>query len=269
MSQPSYVGTAQRTFRTALLGMLERDYRLLGSRRVLELLTGDIETLVEEFYPPPERIGSGWMVFTGTRAQGPKAHPGQRAGDYALVTLAWPVLTTADIEALSQMPTSQKGTEARSAWWRGRLERIIEYGWRHPQGPVLLTMADLSAMLGLSVPRLCELLAEARQRTGKPLVTKGYYFDQGMKPTHKEEIIGWYEAGLDEVAVARRTGHAQKSVGHYLRDYERIKLLLAHGTPPEQISQLIGMRPTVTQVYVRLVERYHPELLRENSIPAS
>ena len=110
--------------------------------------------------------------------------------------------------------------------------------------------------------RKCKLAAAQEERTRKPLVTKGYYFDQGMKPTHKEEIIGWYEAGLDEVAVARRTGHAQQSVGRYLRDYERIKLLLAHGTSPEQIPQLIGICPTVAQVYVRLVARYHPELLQ-------
>jgi hypothetical protein len=269
MTQHEYVGTGERTFRTALLGLLEREYRLLGSRRVLSLLAQDVESLVEQFYPSPERLSSGWMLFTGTLARGAKAHPGQRAADYTLVTLAWPVLTTEDIEALVQMPTGQEGALARSAWWRGRLERIVEYGWQHPQGPVVLTVADLSAMLGLSIPRVCDLLAEVRQRTGKPLVTKGYYFDQGMKPTHKEEIIGWYEAGLDEVAVARRTGHAQKSVGHYLRDYERIKVLLAHGTPPEQIPQLIRIRPSVAQVYVRLVEHYHPELLQGQPVPAS
>ena len=34
----AYHGCAQRTFEQALIGMLEKDYGLLGSRRVLELL---------------------------------------------------------------------------------------------------------------------------------------------------------------------------------------------------------------------------------------
>jgi hypothetical protein len=66
------------------------------------------------------------------------------------------------------------------------------------------------------------LLQDSRQTTGKELLTKGYFFDQGMRPTHKEMVIELYEQGLDEVAIARQTQHAQSSVGRYIRDYERV-----------------------------------------------
>lgn len=36
-----YQGCAGRTFEHALIGLLEREYGLLGSRRVLELLAAD------------------------------------------------------------------------------------------------------------------------------------------------------------------------------------------------------------------------------------
>ena len=49
MSGQAYQGCGQRTFRQALISMLEKDYRLLGSRRVLALLAEDIESMVNEF----------------------------------------------------------------------------------------------------------------------------------------------------------------------------------------------------------------------------
>ena len=267
MSAQEYVGTAKRTFKAAVVHLLEKDYGVLGSRRVLDLLARDLETLVEQFYPVPDHISSGWMVFTGTKASGNKAHPGKSAADYELVTLAWPVLLAEDLQQLATLPKGQEGARARAALLQQRLVRIVEYGWQHPAGPVLLTLADLAAMLSLSPPRVSELLTEARRTTGKPLLTKGYYFDQGMRPTHKNEIIALYEAGLDEADIACQAGHAQISVGQYIRDYERVKLLLAHQTPGERIPQLIGMQPNVAKAYVGLAYQYHPDLRPEELSP--
>jgi hypothetical protein len=267
MSAQNYVGTAQRTFKAAVVHLLETEYGLLGSRRVLDLLGRDLQALAEQFYPTPDHVSSGWLVFTGTKASGSKAHPGKSAADYELVTLAWPVVLAEDLQQLATLPKGREGTRARLALLRQRLVRIVEYGWQHPTGPVLLTLADLAAMLSLSITRVSELLAEARRTTGKPLLTKGYYFDQGMRPTHKDEIIALYEAGLDEADIARQTGHAQVSVGQYIRDYERVKLLLTHQTPVERISQLIGMQPNVVRAYVGLVYQYHPDLMPEEMSP--
>jgi len=81
-----------------------------------------------------------------------------------------------------------------------------------------------------------------------------------MRPTHKEEIIALYESGLDEASIARQSEHAPESVGHYLRDYERVKLLLSHQTPLAQIGQLIDLQPNVIRVYAEMVSKYHPEI---------
>lgn len=258
MSSQAYVGLSQRTFSQALLHLLENEYGLLGSRRVLELLAQDVQTLVEQFYPRPHRLDSGWLVFTGTRATGHKAYPGDKPSDYELVTLAWPVLTSEDREYLASQPETKA---ARQPWFQQRLIRLMEYGYQQPEGPVLLTVADLAAMLGLTTGEVSLLLKEARHRTGKALPTKGYYFDQGLRPTHKAEIIALYEQGCDEAEIARRSQHAQSSVGHYLRDYERVKLLLKQAIPVQQMPQLIDMQPSVVDAYVKLVELYHPDLL--------
>lgn len=264
MSQ-AYLGSTQRTFQQALVHLLAQDYGLLGSQRILELLAQDVQQLVEQFYPAPERLSPGWLVFTGTQASGPKAHPGQAAGEHQLVTLAWPVLLPEDLEQLAQQSET---VEHHQAWLRQRLIRVMEYGWHHPHGPVLLTQADLAAMFGLPRKQVGQLLQQARQLTGKPLLTKGYYFDQGMRPTHKAEIIALYEQGRDEATIARQSGHTASSVGRYIRDYERVKLLLSRATLVEHIPHLVGLQPGVVQAYVKLVEQYHPELFSITKTPS-
>lgn len=264
----AYVGTARRTFQQAIVHLLETGYALLGSDRVLKLMATDVKALADQFYPLPEHIQPGWMVFTGVKAVGHKAHPGQSAADYELLTLAWPVLLAEDLEALAKMPKGKAGKDARQALLQKRIRRIIEYGWQHPDGPILLTLADLGAMLNLSTPQVSQLLAAARQATGKPLLTKGYFFDQGVRPTHKHEIIALYEAGLDEADIARQSQHEPSSVGKYIRDYERVKKLLKHQFSIERIVYITEMQPNVVKAYLGMVYEYHPGLAPEQVSPA-
>jgi hypothetical protein len=267
-NRQAYVGTAQRTFSKAVVHLLETSYRLLGSDRVLELIAHDVKELAEQFYPRPEHLQSGWMVFTGVKASGHKAYPGQAAADHELVTLAWPVLLAEDLETLATRPKGKPGRQARQALLQKRIVRIVEYGWHHPQGPVLLTQADLAAMLSLDTVQVSKLLKAARLATGKPLLTKGYYFDQGMRPTHKDQIIALYEAGLDEADIARQSQHESTSVGKYIRDYERVKLLLKNQDSIERIVYITGMQPSVVKAYVGMVYQYHPDLAPEQMSPA-
>ena len=256
MSSQAYVGSADRTFRQGLVHLLESEYKLLGSRRILDLLAQDVQALVDQFYPAPGHVSSGWMVFTGTRATPGKAFPGRQACDYELVTLAWPVLLPEDLDYLA----SHSETKAeREHFFINRLVRIIEYGNDHPEGPVLLTVADLAAMLGLTTIQISLLLKQAREQTNKPLFTKGYHFDQGLRPSHKDEIIDRYENGVDEADIARQTNHDQNSVGRYIRDYERVKVLLQKQSSVEEIPAMSGLRPSVVQAYANLFACYHPD----------
>lgn len=270
MSGQAYVGSRKRSFSQAFYNLLAADYGLLGSRRILEMLVTDVQALVEQFYPPRERLRPGWMVFTGTKAAGGKAYPGQEAGDHELVTIAWPLLLPEDVKALTTAPPGEAGKRARRDLLITRLVRLVEHGQRHEKGPVLLTQADLSLMLGLTTVQVSQLLAQARQETGKRLLTKGYYFDQGMRPTHKAEVIALVEAGVDEAEIARRTQHAPRSVGRYIRDYERVKLLVEREIDPDEMAPLTNMQPGVVRAYLQLVREHRPDLFQEgDSCPST
>lgn len=257
----AFSGTRQRCFQEAARHLLETDYGFINSRRVIDMLAADMEALAQKFRPDIAVVAPGWLVFTGTKASGGKAHPGKSAGDYQLVTLSWPVLLPEDITALEMMPPGQKGRHQRRELLKKRLLRIVEYGLQHKDGPVLLTCTDLGLLLGRTNGQISALLKELRQETGCPLPTKGYYFDQGIRPTHKAEIVALYEEGMDEAAISRFSNHAQSSVGRYLRDYERVKLLLRHNISVAQIGSMSGLQPTVVDAYVKLIQLYHPDLL--------
>ena len=81
MTGQAYVGTTKRSFYAAIFHMLENEYSILGSHRILEMLANDLQNLVDEFFPPTERIAPGWMVFVGTKATGGKARVGKTAED--------------------------------------------------------------------------------------------------------------------------------------------------------------------------------------------
>jgi hypothetical protein len=265
MSGQAYVGTTKRTFAQALRQLLTTDYGLIGSRRVLEMLSEDVQAMVEQFYPLQERLRPGWMVFTGTKATGKKAFPGQEAGDHTLVTIAWPVLLPEDVQALTTQPASK---ERREQLLQARLIRVVEHGWHHRQGPVVLTLADLSVMFGADTVLLSKLLNRARQETGLPLATKGYYFDQGRRPTHKAQIIELYESGVDEAEIAHRSQHAPQSVGRYIRDFERVKLLLERDIDPSEVPSLIGLQPSVVKAYLKIIRKHQPDLFNEERTEA-
>ena len=260
MSGQAYAGAAQRTFKSALVNLLEKSYGLLGSRRVLTLMAEDVEKLVKQFYPPEKHLKSGWIVYTATRAADIKVRPGFRASDHDLVTISWPLLTESDITERVALPSGEAGKVKKRELEKKRVLRLIEHGLNAKAGPLLLTLADLNLMTGIAMPILSKYLQELREETEKPLPTKGYYFDQGMRPTHKKEIIEFYEAGLDETEIALRSNHSPHSVGRYIRDYERVKLLLENGTPQRQIPLLINRQNSVVDAYFLLLERFHPKL---------
>jgi hypothetical protein len=125
------------------------------------MIVEDVLALVEQFYPPSERMRPGWVVFTGTKASGKKAYPGQEGGDHELVTIPWPLLLPEDVTTLREAPPGELGNQVLHNLLILRLVRLVEHGWHHEQGPILLTQADLSLLLGHGTSQISQLLASS------------------------------------------------------------------------------------------------------------
>jgi len=65
-----YESITKRDFKTALVRLLESEYKIIGSHRVLLMLADDIEQLHQEYYPQQSRLRSGDVVWQTTKNDG-------------------------------------------------------------------------------------------------------------------------------------------------------------------------------------------------------
>jgi len=93
-----YSSIPKRNFRNSLIKLFEDEYKILGSRKILELLADDIENLHKEFYPDKTGVGFGEIVFRTTADDGQRQSYGKRTEDYSSVTVILPLITESDIE---------------------------------------------------------------------------------------------------------------------------------------------------------------------------
>jgi hypothetical protein len=259
MSQVNPYGSIQkRTFESALVHLLETDYGLIGGRRILQLLAEDVVKLVEEFYPPTQQASSGTVIWTCTADVGQKAVPGKLTEAYPSVTVRLPLVTNDDLADRTgkKIARAQRQAHAKARDTQ-RLVRLVKAA--RDQGG-LLTLAELSVLLNRSYEVVRGCVEAWHTETGELLPLKGYQMDQGCRPTHKGEIIRLFERGLEPPDIAHETAHNLKSVERYLKDYERVKLLLKRGLQVEEISNMIGRGRTVVLEYIQIAREYHPEL---------
>jgi len=255
MSQVNpYASIAKRTFASALVHLLETEYGLLGGRRILQLLAEDVQRLVEEFYPASERAASGTLIWTCTADEGQKAVPGKRTEEYKTVTVRLPLITVAELQARTD---ATRLAADRPAPGQAQVARLAQAAAE--QGG-LLTIADLSVMVNRSYEVTRRYARDWEDAQGELLPLKGLKMDQGCRPTHKVEIVRLSEQGLEPPDIAREAAHDLKSVERYLKDYERVRLLLKRGLDAEAISDAIGRGQRVVLEYVKLAREYHPEL---------
>jgi hypothetical protein len=262
MSPNHYYAATQRTFRQAIVHLLEHEYKLVGSHRVIQMLAADVAELHQEYYRDAAVVSPGHVVWRGTLDEGRKPPAGRRAEDEPTVTAVLPLITSADIAAMAQgCPAGQRaGSWAHQRDVR-RVARLVQAGLSNPGGRLLLSLADLSLLLNRSISTVRRCILDHFAQTGELLPIKGYVLDQGSKPTHKGVILRLYEKGIAPPDIARITGHSLEAVDRYIKDYERVKVLLGKGLDVTEISHAIGRGQRTVRQYYKIVLEFHPDLI--------
>jgi len=123
MSRNHYHAATQRTFRQAIIHLLEKEYKLVGSHRVIQMIADDIADLHREYYRDGDLVPPGHIVWRGTLDEGRKPRAGRRAEDEPTVTAVLPLITAEDIAELAQ--GCPKGKHAR-VWGHERdIRRVV------------------------------------------------------------------------------------------------------------------------------------------------
>lgn len=253
-----YESIPKRDFKTALVRLLENEYGILNSRRIIMMLADDIEDMVGEYFPMKSRVKFGDVVWYTTADDGQRVSYGKKTEDYNVKQVILPLVVADDIE--SRMAYKDK---SRNGNYRKNKERDIKTMVRliksaKEQGG-LLSGAEVSVLMNRSLSTIGKYLKAYHEDTGEILPMKGYVLDQGSNPTHKGIIISLYEQGISPSDIVLKTGHNQESVDRYIKVYDQVLLLTRSHHSAESICEIIGRSMHTVRQYLRLVKNFHPE----------
>jgi len=253
-----YSSIPKRNFRNAIIRLLEEQFKVLGSHKVLQLIADEIVNLHKEFYPEIEKQSFGHIVWRTTSADCKKPSYGTRVEDYEVKTVILPLIAEEDIDMrIRSYYGKLDNYERKDARDIRVMARLIKSAYT--QGG-LLSGAELSVLLNRSMGAIGKYIRKYHQTHNDILPTKGIILDQGSRPTHKASIIHLYEQGYPEVDVARLTNHTIESTSRYIKSYKNIKMLVVKDFNIMEMVRVTGMgRSTVIQ-YRDLVYLYHPNL---------
>lgn len=254
-----YESIGKRDFKTALLRLLEREYKILGSRRILLMLADDIENLVGDYFPLKDRLKFGEIVWYTTADDGQRVSYGKKTEDYNVKQVILPLISGEDVEARMSYKNKSPNQNYRKNMERDLvvMERLAKSG--KSQGG-LLSGAELSVLLNRSLTTIGKYLKHYNQVEGEILPIKGYVLDQGSNPTHKGIIISLYEQGISPADIVLKSGHSQDSVDKYIKTYDQVLNLVKKGHGANTICEVTGRSKNTVAQYLRLVKNFHPQL---------
>ena len=258
----NYEALQKRDFRNGIIRLLETNYKILGSRRVLGMIANDILELHREFFPELSQQSPGTIVWRTTDASCSKPSYGTRTEDMPVKTVFLPLVTEEDI-----------AIRLERFWGKGKVQRQFERDVAvvarlvksaYDQGG-LLSQAEVSALINRSLGTVSRYIHRYHQTHQDILPTKGIMLDQGCRPTHKAMIIALYEQGHDEVAISQKTQHSLEAVGRYLRTYKNIKLLMIKGLTEAELIQATGKSKRLINEYRKIIQYHHPRLCQQRT----
>jgi len=254
MTEGPFSNLDKKTFKQAVMELLESEYKLVGSHKIIELIAEDINQLRHKYSPQNGGESLGDLTWVITSDKNDKPSLGQRIEEYKHEVLELPYVTEEDID-LKRKKTSKTEHDLI------RIERLTKTA-KEKGG--LLTVEDLAAILNRSTVTISKRIQEYHEQNDDILPLKGYILDMGRGTTHKKKILNYYEKGIEPPDIARKTDHDLESVDRYIKDYERVKFLVRRGISKIKIQHLTGRGGSVISQYLKIIKRYHPQIIGDN-----
>jgi hypothetical protein len=258
-----YESMSKRSFRNGIIRLLEEEFKLIGSHKIIAMIADSILELHKEYYPDIEKLSHGNIVWRTTKATNRKPSYGTRSEDYEVKTVILPLVTDEDVDNRIKSFYSHPDEKGEKSYQK-QYERDIEVMARLVKSAASqggwLTGAELSVLMNRSLGVIGRYMRIYHETHQDILPTKGMMLDQGSKPTHKAAIINLYEQGYPEPDIARITNHTIESTSRYIKSYKNIKLLLEKGFGSIEIVRITGLGYKTVYDYRQLIVQYHPSL---------
>lgn len=124
----------------------------------------------------------------------------------------------------------------------------------------LLSSRDISLILATNDSYISSERIAFEKENEISLPHTGNLHDMGSCITHKYQIVYKYIVEKkDPIIISRETNHSLKAVDHYLKDYNRVKLLYLDNKPIEYIKTATALPNHVIKQYINIIEQYVKE----------
>jgi hypothetical protein len=261
-----YEAITKRTYKQSVVHLLETEYKILGSHRVLEQLSEDLEELHRQYFGDASKMAPGVLCWRTQSLEDQRIRYGKRAEDYKAKTIYLPYIVPEDVEKRMR---HRKGVRTDNYMESDRREiqqtvRLLRSAYE--QG-ASLTIGELSVIMNRSLGIVGKYIkSHYAEHPDEALPLRGYIYDQGSNPTHKALICTLYERGESEVDIARKTNHRLNSVGRYINHYQRVTQLMRRGMKLPEIARIVGIGHRVVLEYSRIAQHFHPELMKKQTL---
>jgi len=257
---------AKRSYRQAIVHMLESEYKILGSHRVLEQLAEDIEMLNRAYFGEQAKMAPGVLCWRTQSLEDQKLGYGKRAEDYKAKTVYLPLVQMEDIEKRMHHRAGVRTETFRESDEREREQMVRLLKSAYEQG-TSLTISELAVIMNRSVSVIGRHVKQYyATHPEEALPLRGYIYDQGSNPTHKALICTLHERGENEADIARKTQHQLASVGRYISHYTRVKQLMDRRLGNREIAHILGIGERVVIEYSRIAMHFHPEMAKKQTL---
>lgn len=238
-----YKSLKHKSFRQALKHMLETDFSVLGSGKVLDLYTDSTVQLIDDYYP--ERIAPGKIVISAISKDAPKGH---QRGVKGLPQVPV-VLDVINENILNRFADGEKLKSIK----RDYVLDIFRQAYK--QGGVISSM-DAAVITKMSSATINKYVREYMSQNNEIIPTRGFIHDVGPSISHKGIIVGKFLKGGLPPDIARQVNHSQQAVDRYIKDYERVKVCIKQNMDTTTTKRATGMSKKLIEKYEELYKEY-------------
>lgn len=242
----TYDANARKTFHSSLCHLLQVEFPGLCGPAVTRLFADKIDELYERFYPPRARLKCGQVCWVAVAADDPPGR-NKRIENTRLVPVTLDLVTPQDIQ-------DARATGRRDATRSAKIIRLFHQA--HAQGAVL-SYADVSLLLHVSIGAIGQAVLEHEEQTGLSVPRRGTVHDLGRSVTHKAVIC--YKRLVEKKTtsqVAQETFHSPEEVEYYVQSFRRIQLCRDARMSPEEIFQATGHSLSLIGEYLDLMQEF-------------
>jgi len=222
-----YLFMNKRNFKQAVIHLLEAEYKITGSHKVIQMIAEDIEDLARKFFP--FSASPGTLIWSTTSKLEKKVSYGKKAENQRTCIVKLPFLTLKDIQKRMKPHSRQEGILQEVE----RMVRMVKAVFS--QGGIL-SIVEVATIMDRGLTITQRKLSEYQREKEEVLLLKGNVLDQGSSPTHKRIVIHLYEKKIAPPDIARQTRQSLDAVDRYISDYERVKMLMQKGINTKEIS---------------------------------